>query len=72
MLNGTRTWTDSFDILVVIPKSIRLLRRTKRRWRDNIKTNFKKNTVGVDRIHMVLNEDQWRNLVSVLMNILVP
>jgi hypothetical protein len=38
------------------------------RWDDDIKMGLE----GVDWIHLTLNRDQWKSLVTMVMNLWVP
>jgi hypothetical protein len=61
------------NILVVKPEGKRLLRRPKRRWENNIRTDFRDiGWEGVDWIHLVQDKDQWRAAVNMKMNLRVP
>jgi hypothetical protein len=60
-------------ILVAIPEGNRLLGRPKRRWVDNIKMDLRE--LGwdeMDWIDLAQNMDQWRALMSTVMNLRVP
>jgi len=47
--------------------------RTRRRWVDNIKTDFQEVGCGyVDWIGLAQDTDRWRILVSAVMNLRVP
>jgi hypothetical protein len=51
----------------------RPLRRSRRRWEDNIKMNHRDiRHEGVDWIHMAQDRDRWRVLVNTVMNLRVP
>jgi hypothetical protein len=56
-------------IVVGKPEGMRLLGESRRRWEDNIKINLKETEWdGVDWIHLAQDRDQWRALVSTVMN----
>ena len=62
-----------YRALVGIPEGKRPLGRPRRRWEDNIKMNILE--VGVccgDWVKLALERDNWRALVSTVMNIRVP
>jgi hypothetical protein len=47
--------------------------RPRRRWEDNIKTDFGEiGCGGVDRIHLAQNSDRWQPLMNAVMNLWVP
>jgi hypothetical protein len=49
------------------------LRRTSRRWEDNIKIYLQELGFGdMDWIDLVLNRDKWQALVNKVMNLPVP
>jgi hypothetical protein len=49
------------------------LERHRCRWEDNIKMDFKaRRWKGVDWTHLAQDRDQWRALVNIEMNLLVP
>jgi hypothetical protein len=51
----------------------RPLRRARRRWVDNIKTDFREiGWVAMDWIKLAQDRDQWRALVNTVMNLRVP
>jgi hypothetical protein len=52
---------------------VRELGRSKRKWEDNIKMDFRKlGWKGVDWIHLVQDRYQWCALVNTVMNLRVP
>jgi hypothetical protein len=60
-------------ILVGKPEGERPLRRPRRRWVDNIKIDrIEGGWDGIDRIDLAPDREQWRALVSTVMNLLVP
>jgi hypothetical protein len=69
-------WACSMDgdmILVGKPEGKRLLGRRRRRWMDNIKIDLREiGWDGMDWIDMTQDRDQWRALVSTVINLQVP
>ena len=60
-------------VLVGTPEGKRQLRRPRRRWEDNIKTDLQE--VGRDcgdRMELAQDGDRWRALVSTVTNFRVP
>jgi hypothetical protein len=65
--------TFVYNILVVRPEGKRPLGRPRRRWKDNIKMNFREIWfLDVDWIHLAQDSDSWRALVKTVMNFRVP
>jgi len=62
----------TYRVLLGKPEGNRPLRRTRREWEDNIKTDFQ--TVGweTDWIELAQDRDRWRSLVNAVMNLRVP
>jgi len=59
--------------LVGKPEGKRSLRRPRRRWVDNIRTDLQEVGCGyMDWIGLAQDRDRWRTLVSAVMNIRVP
>jgi hypothetical protein len=59
----------AYRILVRKPEGKRLLRRPKRRWEDNIRTDIRKRGWGcMDWIDLAQNRDGWRALVNTVIN----
>jgi hypothetical protein len=55
------------------PEGKRPLRRPRRRWVDNIKMDIREiGRDGMDWIDLVLDRNQWRALVNMVMNLRVP
>jgi hypothetical protein len=56
------------------PEGKRPLRRPRRRWVDNIKTDLGEmgGWDGIDWINLAQDRDQWRALVNTVMNLRVP
>jgi hypothetical protein len=55
------------------PEGKRPLGRPRRRWVDNIKMDLREiGRDGVDWMDMAKDRDQWRDLVSTVMNLRVP
>jgi hypothetical protein len=51
----------------------RPLRRTRRRWEDNIRMDLREIVwEGVDWMHLAEDRDQWRVVVNTVMNLRVP
>jgi hypothetical protein len=61
-------------ILVENSERKRPLRRLRRRWVNNIKTNLREKGWGwrVDWINLAQDSDQWRVLVNTVKNLRVP
>jgi hypothetical protein len=56
--------------LVRKPEGKRPLRRTRRRWVDNIKMDLRETGWGgMDWIDLTQDRDQWRALVNTVMNL---
>jgi hypothetical protein len=63
----------AYRILVGKPEGKRPLGRPRCRWEDNIKMDLRDIGMGVmDWIDLVQDRDQWRALVSIVMNLRVP
>jgi hypothetical protein len=59
---------NSYVVLAGMPEGKRPIRRSRRRWEDNIKMDIIVREiimVGVDWIHLEQDTDRWRSLVSV-------
>jgi hypothetical protein len=64
---------NAYRILVGKPEGKRPLRRPRRRWVDNIKMDLREiGCDGMDWIDLAQDMDQWRALVSTVMNLRVP
>jgi hypothetical protein len=64
---------NAYRILVGKPEGKRLLGRPRRRWEENIKMDLRDiGWVGMDWIDLAQDRDQWRALVSTVMNLRVP
>jgi hypothetical protein len=64
---------NAYRILVGNPEGKRPLGRQRRRWMDNIKMDLRE--IGWDSgdwINLAHDRDQWRALVSAVMNLRVP
>jgi hypothetical protein len=61
---------NAYRILVGMPEGKRPLKRPRRRWVDNIKTDLRGGRM--DWIDLAQNRDQWRALVNPVMNLRVP
>jgi hypothetical protein len=60
-------------ILVAKPRIKRPLGRTRRRWVDNHKMDFREiGWGGMNWINLAQDRDQWKVLVNTVMNIRVP
>jgi hypothetical protein len=64
---------NAYRILVGKPEAKRPLRRTRRRWVDNIKIDCREiEWDGMDWIDLAQDRDKWRALVNIVMNLRVP
>jgi hypothetical protein len=64
---------NAYRILVGKPEGKRQLRRSRRRWEDNIRMNLREiGWGGMDWIDLAQDRDQWRVLVNVALNLWVP
>jgi hypothetical protein len=63
---------SAYRILSGRPEGRRPLGRSRRRWEDNIKMDFKKWDGGMDWIELAQDRDRWRGLVNAVMNLRVP
>jgi hypothetical protein len=64
---------NAYRILVGKPEGKSPLERTRRRYVDNIKMDFKEIEWGViDWIDLAQDRDRWRALVNTVMNLRVP
>jgi hypothetical protein len=63
----------AYWVLLGKPEGRRPLERPRRRWKDNIKMDFRQvGWVGVDWIDLAQDRDRWRALVYTVMNLRVP
>jgi hypothetical protein len=63
---------NAYRILVGMLEGKRPLGRSRRRWVDNIKMDFREiEWDGMDWIDLAQNRDQWRALVNTVMNLRV-
>jgi hypothetical protein len=61
-----------YKVLVGKPKGRRPLGRPRRRWEDGVRMDLREIGLGgVDWIRLAQDRDQWRAVVSVVMNLLV-
>jgi hypothetical protein len=61
-----------YKVLVGEPKGKRPLGRPRHMWEDEIRMDLREIGLGgVDWIRLAQNRDQWRAVVSVVMNLLV-
>jgi hypothetical protein len=68
-----RETRNAYRILVRKPEGKRPLGRPRRRWVDNIKMDLRGIGLdGMDWIDLAQDRDQWRALVSAVMNLQVP
>jgi hypothetical protein len=64
---------NAYRILVGKPEGKRPPGRPRRRWVDNIKMDLREiGCDGMDWIDLAQDRDQWRALVSTVMNLRVP
>jgi hypothetical protein len=64
---------NAYRILVGMPEGKRPLGRRRRRWVDHIKIDLREiGWDGVDLIDLAQDRDQWRALVTTLLNLRVP
>jgi hypothetical protein len=64
---------DAYRILVGNPEGKRPVGRPKRRWVNKMKMDLREiGSVGMDWIDLTQDRDQWRALVSTVMNLRVP
>jgi hypothetical protein len=64
---------NAYRILVGKPERKRPLGRPRRRWVDNIKIDLRDiRWAGIDWIDLAEDRDQWRTLVSEVMDFRVP
>jgi hypothetical protein len=60
-------------MLVGMPEGKKPLGRSRRRWVDNIKMDFREiEEDGMDWFELAQNRDQWKALVNTVMNLRVP
>jgi hypothetical protein len=63
---------NSYQYLVGYPEGNRLVRRSRRRWEDNIQTDLREiGCGGVDWIDVAQDRGRWRALVNTVMNLRV-
>jgi hypothetical protein len=63
---------NAYRILVGKPEGKRPLGRPRRRWVENVKMDFREiGCCGMDSIDLAQDRDQWRALVSTVMNLRV-
>jgi hypothetical protein len=64
---------NAYTILVGEPEGKKPLRRPRRRWEDNIRTDLKEiGWEGVDWIHLAQDRNQRRDLMNTVMKLRVP
>jgi hypothetical protein len=61
---------NAYRTLAGKPEGKKPLERTRRRWKDNIKTDHIE-ICGVDSIDLAQDKDQWRGVVNTVMNLRV-
>jgi hypothetical protein len=63
----------AYKILVGKPEGNKRLGRRRRRWEDNINMDLREiGLEGVDWTHLAQDRDQWRVLVNMVMNLMIP
>ena len=71
--NGLEDGRDVRKVLVGRPEGKRPLGRPRRRWEDNIKMDLEEVGRGcVDWMELAQDRDNWRELVSTVMNFRIP
>jgi hypothetical protein len=66
-------WRGAYRSLMGKPVGRRPLGRPIRRWKDNIKMDFREvGWRGVDWIDLAQDRDRWRAVVYTVMNLRVP
>jgi hypothetical protein len=63
---------NAYRILVVKPEGKRPLRRSRRRWENDIKIDLTERGWGGDWIDLAQDRNQWRTLANTVTNLLVP
>jgi len=62
-----------YSVLVGKPEGKRILRRSRRRWEDNIKMDLQEVGCGVmDWIELAQDRNRWRALMNAVINLLFP
>jgi hypothetical protein len=62
-----------YRVLVGKPEGKSSLGRPRRKWEDNIKTNFQEvGCGGMEWIELAQDRDRWRALMNAVMNLRVP
>ena len=71
---GAYGWGSGvYRVMVGKPEGKRSLRRPRRRWVDNIRTDLQEVGCGyIDWIGLAQDRDRWRTLLSAVMNLRVP
>jgi hypothetical protein len=68
-----RAKRHAYRRLVGKPEGKRQLGRPRRKWMDNIQIDLREiGWGGMDWIHLAQDRDQWKALVSMVMNLWVP
>ena len=71
--NGLEDGRDVRKVLVGRPEGKRPLGRSRRRWEENIKMDLEEVGRGcVDWMELAQDRDNWRELVSTVMNFRIP
>jgi hypothetical protein len=64
--------TGAYRVLMGRPEGKRLLVRSRRRWKDNIKMDLQEVEWGMNWIDLAQNRDRLRALANAVINLRVP